>query len=332
MAAITLADEVVETSVTTPPINDFPSAIGGLARSDRLFPTKSRSVTLPLVRSGGVEWRVTAGTPTVRSIEIRNPSLFSVDFTTSRYALLSDHLGTLLVREALADGSRSGANHASSLDALVTSQRPLADARLHLLSVEDRHCVRRADRSELEAAKQAVVVAAADHDEAVHDFLASFGAAHLSTPDGPRAHALVSENERIVGYLIRTAESLQPALLASAANAPFDSVGRTTFLLTDPSTGVELPTGWISTSDGTTVLVYQRAGSGPVDRTTLNGELAVVALDDDPIELTATFVRHHGDDSGDGDHRLDRSYLLARSSSEPEIVSGLPLQVYGRGR
>jgi hypothetical protein len=327
-----VVDIVLETeTVQLPALTALPAPLAGIRSASgpsltfgsRLRP---RSTTIPLVWEGGLEWRATAGAPGLRSIEIRDPVLFSAGFTTSRYSGFAGHLKSLAIEAAFTDEAGTFAERSVEVNALVTAQRSLANARIDLRHTEEQHRSRRADRAELEANKQAATVAAADHDDGFQKMLGHFGAAHLPAPARTTAHRLQLSDGTVLGYLLRSDETLWPELIPFGATSPFDSIGRTSFQLAGADGQSALPTGWIASSDGTQVLIYRRVASTPAGKTTPDNALAITALDNAPKHLSATFVRHHGDDIAPIDHRLDRPYLLRRSSRADETVTLLPLQ------
>lgn len=316
----------------TLPGRGLPPAAGLGASAVRLgvmvppIASQVRRVTLPLARSGALRWQITAGEPVIRAVELRHPALLQVDFTTSRFgsfAALFEPVQT--APHASGPAGITFSRFAADMTALAKSQRLVADARLALLATQARFAVRGADREELESARQQAVRAAADHAESFTAFLAQFGAAYGAAPAAVTIRRLESADGQWLTYLLRSPEPLDPELLGLPDSAPFGSIGRTRFTLTAPDGGGDLPTAWIAGSDGTTVVIYQPAGTTPPDTHTPSGALTPVALVKRVYGLKIVHTRHHHDDLAPGDHLYDRPYTLSRSSHEPVVVSGIAL-------
>ncbi|MFO7494740.1 MAG: hypothetical protein R6X05_03790 [Desulfobacterales bacterium] len=286
----------------------------------------TRRVTIPLAWSGAVKWVIAAGAPVIRAVDLRQPTLLQVDFTTSRHGSFAELFERAAAApEALVAAQYGFEPYAAAMAALVHSQRVVADARIALLATQAQFAVKRAEREALESAKQRAVRASADHDALLTGLLSHFGAAYKAAPAAVRLQRLETSDGQWLGYLLRSPETLDPELIGLPASAPFGSIGRTRFSLSPGNNGAPVPTGWITSGDATALIVYQRSGSTPPINTTPNAQLAPAALIKRAYTLKVDHIRHHRDDLADIDHLYDRPYVLSRSSHEPEFVSGIAL-------
>jgi hypothetical protein len=287
--------------------------------------TRIRRLTIPRAWSGAVEWIIAAGLPTIRSVDLRRPELLNIDFTTSRYASFAEpfeHAET--AGEALVAPGYPFSQYAADIQELAQTQHLVADARIALLAAQARFAATDADREAMETARQREVRLTADHSERFTTLLSRFYVPYGAAPDVPTIQRLETEDGQWLGYLLRSPEPLEPELFGLPDSEPFASTGRTRFSLTALEGISDVPTGWISSGDGTALIIYQREGQGDLGNHTPIAETAPVVLVKRAYVLDVEYIRHHHDDTAGIDHLYDRPYLLSHSSTGNEFVSGIP--------
>jgi hypothetical protein len=284
----------------------------------------SASHTAPVARRGSLDWRATAGTPTLREIHVRDAALLRFVIMTSAHAsftALASRLSERVLNAAVADASL--AQMGAAMAAAVAAQRAAADARASFHSVSSYFAMKRAGRAALESARQALVAAQADQDDALAAVVSAFGVVPLVAPAEASVVRLELASGEVVGWLARSPESLDPRLITSSETVPLPYVGRTEFALIDGA-GSALATHWVSSSDGTTVLVYRVAPGVVVSAASPTSNLQPVFGAGHAQQLRLHYERDHSDDERAMDHLLDRPYQLSGGSRDPiEVLIGL---------
>jgi hypothetical protein len=274
---------------------------------------------IPVIRQGSLEWRVLAGTPVLREVQVREAALLSYAFTTSA-AESFDTLLDALAAEADKEPLSATANSAQMIDAMrsvTTTQRALANAAINLHRTQAYFAMKRADRESVETHRQNLVSARSQHDDAVGDLLLHFGIAPLTVPGRASIRRLELASGGLVGYLLQSPESLNPQMIPGSGDRGLPFVGRTVFELVAED-GESLNTQWISSADGTSVVVFRIADGGLPSDNSGEDELETVIGDTFASGLQVWYRRDHGDDhDGIEDHLLDRPYQLSRSSRDP---------------
>jgi len=285
-----------------------------------LIEARLRRTTLPngtsagMVRRGSLEWRVAAGTPALRCVHVCEAALLRYAFTTgpeSSFAARVDAIHVGATSSILTSASEGAI--IDRIDSPVALGRQVADATGELHAVTRRFALKRASRVNVEAARQALSAAQSTHDEALSDLLLEMTAGPLIVPTKPSIARVETTAGLVVGWVVRSPWSLDPARVTSSSEAVFASVGSTSFSMLD-ATGDAVGTHWVASADGTMVLVYRIAAgvvAGPVSTAT---DLRAILIHDPPVELEVTHVRDHHDDESNLDHVLDRPYQIARGS------------------
>jgi hypothetical protein len=280
----------------------------------------SASHTAPVVRRGSLEWRSTAGTPTLRDIHVRDAALLRFAITTSAnasFATLASKLSERVLDPAVADVSP--AEMSAAMAAAVAAQRAAAGARADFHSVSSYFAMKRADRAAVESARQVLVAAQADQDSALAVVVSAFGIVPVVPPAEASIARLELTSGEVVGWLARSPESLDPRLITSSDTVPLPHVGRTDFALIDGG-GSALATHWVSSSDGTTVLVYRVAPGLVASMSSSASDLQPVFGAGHVQQLRLHYERDHRDDERAMDHLLDRPYQLSGGSRDPVEV------------
>ncbi|MEM7338439.1 MAG: hypothetical protein AAF467_07330 [Actinomycetota bacterium] len=277
--------------------------------------------TTGVVRRGSLEWRAEAGTPRVRSVHVREPAVLETSFTTANTASFSDRLSQVhVVTEPLTTTS-SWDDLSASIAEAADRQRIVADRTASFHATQRRFALKRADREDVERSRQELVVARSNLDEALAATFTQLDAGPVLVPTDPSLRRVETTAGLVVGWVLRSPESLDPRRWASSDDAALTSVGRTSFTLVTPAGG--LHTHWIASADGTTLLVY-RASGGPISSASTSADLHPIAAGGGS-QLQVFHVRDHEDDHSDLDHLLDRSYTLSRGSRTPiEFTIALP--------
>ena len=250
------------------------------------------------VRAGAVAWRVAAGNPVLREVQIRSAALLTIPVQTSRYRTFAE--------VARAAGPAPDIQSGMAADAFVdrvapvrASQARYADARVHFEAVASEHRLAGASRQAVEQRRQDMVDAGAAHDAGVLSLLLALGA--VDGHDGPGLRALRAADGILLGHLLRSPESWEPRMDCTPGTEPHDNVGRTTFAYLGPAAP---ETAWLATTDGTTVLVL------PVDP----------AAGADATVLRVVHARDHGDHARSDaayDHLHDRPYRRSATGRAP---------------
>ena len=283
--------------------------------------------TIPIIRRGALQWRVTNGTPSLREVHIREVALLDFSFTTSAYHSFTDVVNHLT--HALADTpirtDKSAAEISAIMATATTSQREYANQLAAFQETSALFDLKRAARPEVEEHRQALIKAGADHNENLTHLMAEFGLAPLITPKRPTIQRVELTNGQTAGYLVQSKESLDPVRILSSETSSFSSLGRTTFELMKTD-GSIMNSHWLTSCDGTSVFIYRINEGVTLNNHTSGNDLKVLINQEHASQLSIRYTRDHADEQSlDFDHRFDRPYhVSAGSRDDVELLIDLP--------
>ncbi len=278
-----------------------------------------------LASSGKLEWITRVGVPKIDMIEIKEVTLYSHRFTTSQYASYRELVTSNQPSNAsltIKDVNYTLLSFNMELKALIESQRLLTSLSAELIESKVLYSAKRLNREALESLKQDYSNQQSLHDERYYVFMNKSNSAYLQAKDWVSSYSLTDINGELLGYILKSPETLDPMHITVPTTTTFGSLGRTRFELVG-SDDIKLPCYWISSADGTSVFIYQLIEAITLSQNTTSNELEAAYLTSSDHRLNSDYKRNYHDDAlsdSNFDHLLDRPYRLTRSKSETEQI------------
>ena len=272
-------------------------------------------------RRGGLEVRSDPNPAVLREIHLREAELLRSTFTTSTFESFTEMLRRCEDRAAPAPTDLAGRDLP-----LIMSQRGLADARIRFEGAEATFGIGRTDRADLERARQRVLDGALAHDALFGELLADFDGFAALPLRVPRLNPVHATDGALLGYLLQAPEPISPVLIGLPDTVPHGFTGHTSFeiVLAD---GAALPTGWLCSSDGSSVFIHAIAAEIGLSNAVPDASRRVATAEAAGSAIRVRRRRDlHDDEAAESafDHLHDRPYTLARGS-RADIVVEIPL-------